>query len=255
MTEDTTKPGLDERYARAINSTDLRMVDDRQGSADLLAAFGISAGLGALLQRLRAEFDSVKGEHGLADAEFQRVRGVIAGKLAQAQRELRQSDRGPTRAALYYREAEEMRIESERAALTATALTMMHLKTLREAKNALAAYALNMATRRRHMISDREVIALTGHALGVWLDHRCRKCSGTGAVGEFGRRRLTCRACTGSGNAKDGLGQSADQARFCADLLRDMGDKSEHGVARDVHINRKAIKQGKEKISEAVANA
>ena len=255
MTEDTTKPGLDEKYARAINSTDLRMVDDRQGSADLLAAFGISAGLGALLQRLRAEFDSVKGEHGLADAEFERVRQVIRGKLADAQREQRRADMGPTRAALFYAEAEALRIESERAGLTATALTMMHLKTLREAKNALAAYALNMATRRRHMIPDREVVALTGHALGVWLDDRCRKCAGTGAVGEFGRRRLTCRACGGTGNASHGLGQNADQVRFCADLLRDMGDKSGHGVARDVRINRKAVKLGKEKIAEALANA
>jgi len=253
MTEDTTKPGLDERYTRAINSSDLRMLDDRAGSADLLAAFGISASLGSLLQRLRAEFDSIKGEHGLAEAEFERVRGVIAGKLTEAQREQRQTDKGPTRAALYRQQAEELRLSAERAAVTATALTLMHLKTLTEAKNALAAYALNMATRRRHMIPDREVIALTGHTLAVWLDHRCRKCHGTGAVGEFGSRRLTCRPCHGTGNAAQGLGQDAAQVMFCSDLLRDMAEKSGHGVARDVHINRKAIKRGKEKIAEAFA--
>lgn len=210
MTEDATKPTLDEKYARAINSTDLRMVDDRAGSADLLAAFGISASLGALLQRLRQEYDTV------------------------AQDVRRAGNDSHTEAVLIY----------------------MHLKSLREAKNALAAFALVMATRRRHMISDREVIALTGHTLSAWLDHRCRKCIGTGVIGGYnGKRQLACRACGGSGNAVSALGQGDAQARFCADLLRDMNEKSGHGVARDVAINKRAIREGKEKISEALANA
>lgn len=210
MTEDTSKPTLDEKYARAINATDLRMVDGRTGSADLLAAFGISAGLGALLQRLRQEYDTV------------------------AQDVRRAGNDSHTEAVLIF----------------------MHLKTLREAKNALADFALVMATRRRHMITDKEVIVLTGHTLSAWLDHRCRKCIGTGVIGGYnGKRQLSCRACSGTGNAVSALGQNDAQAKFCADLLRDMSDKSGHGVARDVHQNRKAIRQGKEKIAEALANS
>lgn len=256
MTEDTTKPTLDEKYARAINATDLRMVDGRTGSADLLAAFGLSASLGALLQRLRQEFDSVKGEHGLAETESLRMRALIDAKSKESHREMMRMDKGPTKAALYAREADWLRAEADGASATALALVMMHLKSLRETKNALAEFALVMATRRRHMIPDREVIALTGHALVAWLDPRCRKCNGSKVVGGYnGKTEIMCRACGGTGNAEQNLGQNDAQKKFCADLLRDMGDKSGHGVARDVHQNRKAIRQGKEKIAEALANA
>lgn len=210
MTEDTTKPTLDEKYARAINSTDLRMVDGKAGNADLLAAFGISAGLGSLLQRLRQEYDQV------------------------AQDVRRAGNDSHTEAVLIF----------------------MHLKTLREAKNALGQYAMVMATKRRHMIPDREVLVLTGHTLSAWLDHRCRRCIGTGVIGGYdGKRQLVCRACGGTGNAVSSIVQNDGQARFCADLLRDMNQKAGYEVARDVAKNKVAIRAGKERISQALANS
>lgn len=210
MTEDTTKPTLDERYARAINSTDLRMVDNRQGSADLLAAFGISAGLGALLLRVQKEFDEV----------------------AQDVRRTASND------------------------LTAAVLIFMRLKTLREAKNALGQHALLMATRRRHMLDDKTVLLLTGRVLAAWLDKNCPKCNGAKVIGGYnGKAQLRCRACGGSGNSYSELGKTDAERLFCAQLMNDMSDKSGHGVAVDVRLNKRAVRQGKEKISEALANA
>ena len=210
MTEDTTKPTLDEKYARAINATDLRMVDGRTGSADLLAAFGISAGLGALLQRLRQEYDTV------------------------AQDVRRAGNDSHTEAVLIF----------------------MHLKTLREAKNALGQYAMVMATKRRHMLTDKDVLVLTGKVLAAWLDQKCRKCNGTKVLGGYnGKTQSMCRACGGTGNSHSELGKTDPERLFCAQLMMDMTTKAGHGVARDVHQNRKAIRQGKEKIAEALANS
>jgi len=256
MSDDQTKPGLEEKYGSAVTATDLRMVHDRTGSADLLATVGISAGLGALLLRLRTEFDSVKGEHGLAEAEFFRMRGLVDAKLKESQREVMQMDKGPTRAALYAKEATWLRAEADGAAATATALVMMHLKTLRETKEALGRYAVLMATKRRHMLTDKQVYALTGKTLAAWLDHKCHACGGVGRVGGYnGRRPKQCSVCEGTGNRKIELGQNDAQRRFCADLMHAMNQKSGSGVARDVRVNRKAIRQGKEKIQEGIASA
>lgn len=210
MTEDTTKPGLDEKYTRAINATDLTMVDSRAGSADLLAAVGISSGLGSLLLRLRTEYDQV------------------------AQDVRRAGNDSHTEAVLIF----------------------MHLKTLREAKNALADYALVMATKRRHMIPDRDVIVLTGRTLTAWLDVRCRKCIGAGVIGGYdGKRQIRCRACGGTGNTAGGVGKTEKEQRFCTDLLRDMDQKSGYEAARDVSKNKAAVRAGKERIAADLAQS
>lgn len=202
------KPTLAERYAGAINATDLTMLDRRAGSADLLAAVGISSGLGSLLLRLRTEYDQV------------------------AQDVRRAGNDSHTEAVLIY----------------------MHLKTLREAKNALAVYAMLMATKRRHMIPDKEVIVLTGRTLTAWLDVRCRKCVGTGVLGGYdGKRQIRCRACGGTGNAVDSVPINEAQQRFCADLMRDMDQKSGYEASRDVNKNKAAIRAGKEKIAADLA--
>jgi hypothetical protein len=253
MTESTDRPDLRERYTSAINATDLSLVDRRAGAADMLAAVGISNVLGSVLMRLATEFDQVKGEHGIAEAEARRVREVISALQAAARKEERSMDRGPTRAALYYRQADEQRAQAQRAETTAMALILMHLKTLREAKNALGLYAIGMATRRRHMLDDRKVLALTGHVLLAWLNQVCGSCGGSGRIGAYGERRVKCRACKGSGKTTASLGHNITEQVFCADLLRDIQDKAGHGAARDINQNKKAVRLGKERIAADLA--
>lgn len=253
MTDPTEKPDTRERYTSAINATDLSLVDRRAGAADMLAAVGISNVLGSVLMRLGAEFDQVKGEHGIAEAEARRVRAAIEALLTAARREEMRMGQGPTRAALYYRQADEQRVQAQRADVTATALILMHLKTLREAKNALALYAIGMATRRRHMLDDRKVTALTGHVLLAWLNPVCGSCGGFARVGQYGQRMTMCRACEGTGRAANSLGHNHAEQVFCADLMRDIQEKAGHGAARDINQNKKAVRLGKERIAADLA--
>lgn len=59
------RPTLAERYARAAQSSDLKLRDERRGDVDTIIAAGMAACvLGASLLRLRTEFDAVKAELG-----------------------------------------------------------------------------------------------------------------------------------------------------------------------------------------------
>lgn len=206
-TEPTT---IAERYTSAINTTDLRMAEEREGSAELLAAFGLSASLGALLLRLQGEYDQVAQD---------------VAKVAEDDK-------------------------------TAAILIFMHMKSLGEAKEALAQHALQMATRRKHMLTDKEVLVLTGHTLVAWLDVRCRSCHGAKILGQYqGKRPMLCRACGGTGMSAMTLGHNDVQKRFCADLLQDMNAKSGPAVARDVASNKRAVRAGKARIASDLARS
>lgn len=112
---------------------------------------------------------------------------------------------------------------------TAVALILMHLKTLRETKDALGRHALQMATRKRFMEKDSTILALTGKALSAWLEPNCPKCSGRGHNGKIGQPVIICRACRGSGKSREMLGNTIDQTQFCQMLLSDM-DARIHAV-------------------------
>ena len=60
------RPSVDERYARAIESSHLEVLPTRCSVDYLIAAGWIRDGLGASLYRLRTEFDAVRGEQRLA---------------------------------------------------------------------------------------------------------------------------------------------------------------------------------------------
>ena len=54
--------GIDETYARATRSSDLKLSEHRSGDADTLIAAGlVRDGIGVDLLRLRADYDSVSG--------------------------------------------------------------------------------------------------------------------------------------------------------------------------------------------------
>lgn len=112
---------------------------------------------------------------------------------------------------------------------TAVALILMHLKTLRETKEALGRHAVQMATRRRFMEKDSVVLTLTGKVLSAWLEPNCQKCNGRGHNGKIGQPIVICRSCRGSGKSKELLGNTIDQSQFCQMLLSDM-DARIHAV-------------------------
>lgn len=59
MLDQTTAPGIDERYTTAITASNLKVEGDRTGAADLLIAMGWNKSrTGAALLRLRTEYDA-----------------------------------------------------------------------------------------------------------------------------------------------------------------------------------------------------
>lgn len=132
MTANEDRPTIAERYSRALESHHLEVKEGR-GDVDLLVAAGwVHDGLGTKLYRLRSEWDAVRGEHRLAEAAAQ----VADKKHTVRVRAVARMAEGDDRAeALQY--ARDQIAAAERAALTARALIMVHLKTLHAATVAL----------------------------------------------------------------------------------------------------------------------
>lgn len=107
--------------------------------------------------------------------------------------------------------------------LTGMLLILMELRTLRETKEALYLWALDRATKRNVMLSDKQVAAIVGGCLSAFLSPTCPRCSGTGLIGGYdGRIQNVCRRCSGSGKSKDAVGLDFIQKEFAADLLHAM---------------------------------
>ena len=220
MTHTDDRPTIAERYQRATQSSNLEVEERRKGDVDhLIAAGWVSESLGTMLYRLVGEFDSIKGEHGLAEAEIQRARGVIEAKLDAARKE-----QDADKAEQLRQQAADLRKESERATVTARALILMRLKTLHETKEALGRFAVVLATRRNIPEPDAWVLKLTGRVLDVFLDPTCHSCDGRGFNGgtHRGEKTVICRACSGSGKRRTNLGKDAVERHFAGMLLVEM---------------------------------
>lgn len=173
------RPTIAERYAVAMESSNLRVKPTRCDT-DLLMAAGVakdrngnSLALGTSLYRLRAEFDSVKAT-------------IHAGKaLAPVDR----------------------------------LMVLSQLQTLSEVKRSLGAHAVVLATKTRFMKPDADALRVAGRCLDVWLDPLCSKCDGRGTTNEYGKPKVICKSCGGSGARKSHIGKDAQEQSFAQALL------------------------------------
>ena len=173
------RPTIAERYAVAMESSNLRVKPTRCDT-DLLMAAGVakdrngnSLALGTSLYRLRAEFDSVKAS-------------IHAGKaLAPVDR----------------------------------LMVLSQLQTLSEVKRSLGAHAVVLATKMRFMKPDADALRVAGRCLDVWLDPLCNKCGGRGTTNEYGKPKVICKSCGGSGARKSHLGKDTQEQSFAQALL------------------------------------
>jgi len=173
------RPTIAERYAVAMESSNLRVKPTRCDT-DLLMAAGVakdrngnSLALGTSLYRLRAEFDSVKAT-------------IHAGKaLAPVDR----------------------------------LMVLSQLQTLSEVKRSLGAHAVVLATKTRFMKPDADALRVAGRCLDVWLDPLCNKCGGRGTTNEYGKPKVICKSCGGSGARKSHLGKDTQEQSFAQALL------------------------------------
>lgn len=244
---DDTRATIGERYGIAATATNLRASAEKSTPLDLIHAAGIVAGgrrtargapdLGILLLRLQAEYDAAK-------AELQHAQDAARAIEAEAKRIERGGDRiddyGTVHTTAELVETYMRRSEGE--ILTARFLILSQLRTLRQAKESVGAYALILATRTRFMVNNDLVLRLAGKTLDVHLDPTCHKCDGTGMVGSGyqGEASTVCRACGGTGHRRDQIGSEPRSRWFSFTLLGDLQTEMQTAerVMRSVSSNR-----------------
>lgn len=212
MTHDPTRPGTEERYSAAIESSDLQVLPTRCSVDFLIAAGWAQDSLGAALYRLRTEWDSTRADLRLAEhhasarsrdaAALTKAAGVIERKASGDADKLKAA-RMLVDAAATRENADAIRKDVERAALTARALAMVHLKTLQATANAVHVYAVALGARTR-FYDLKALRQISPRALQLWLDPICPHCNGRGFNGGFREAIRWCQECDKTGKRVNG---------------------------------------------------
>jgi ribosomal protein S27E len=192
-------PTVEERYTRAIHSPRLVVSARERTDVDMLIAAGWTA----------ACFDEDGQPRPQSESDKRTRFAVALYRLASEFDSVRQEMRHVLNA-------------------TEFALALMRLKTLREARESLGAYASIQATKQRFMQPDEKVMPLMGQVLSAWLDPNCHKCEGRGTIGGYGSPQVVCRGCGGTKlrlRDKQGIlriGLDGEQKRFAGHMLAEM---------------------------------
>lgn len=211
---------LGERYTRAIHSSDLEAAAERRVDVDYLIAAGmVKDGLGVKLYRLASEWDLAAGDYRLAHLYMRAVE-------LQAMQVQRNARRFPTESEVRLKEAGQLMAQARADAVTAKALALARLKTLREAADAVGDFARLMAIRQRFAEPNAVVNTLAAKALQLWLDAVCSACRGRGFNGGFNGPKIMCTACGNTGRAHWQLSKREPHAAFIRTLLADMDLKA-----------------------------
>lgn len=242
------RPTLPERYARAVNSSRLVVVERTRGDVDLLIAAGwVENHLGTMLYRLATEFDSARSEQTAARRRIA-VSTAEADDLERSARKLASGHvDGHGAAALKMLAVATMRTEVAHEITSERAFLMMRMKSLDTTKEALGAWAMEQALavrfkspgrlptdagpaqplrmrQWRNAVRERaDIVAkLTGRVLDVFLDNLCAPCQGRGFNGGFGGPQRLCRACAATGKRSANLGGDQATESFGRLLLCEM---------------------------------
>lgn len=207
---------LAERYSSAIESSHLQAHAERCDVDYLIAAGLVREGLGAMLYRLAVEWGMASGEYRKA---MQHMRQVEA-QATQIHRNAAKHKSLEHDTLL--REAAMLLAQAKHEATTAKVMALVHMKTLREARDAIGAFARKKAVRVAFSEPDRVVNALAGKALQLFLDATCSACSGRGFSGGFTAPIVLCTACGASGKAHYNLSRTERHSAFIRSLLAEM---------------------------------
>lgn len=212
---DDRKPNIEELYAVAISSG--------TGFERLVLAAGLQREIvGAMLLRLRAEYDQVRGD-------LERT-GQIAPRRVEEQLKLRQRAANLKRigendaaAELLTRAAAiEQRTPGE--VKSARAFILLGLSTRDAALAALHTLAVRWAANPKREIDNATAIRLAQRVLDVWLDETCHACDGTGVIGNryAGDHERQCPTCKGTGHRRDITGANQRERQFAAELFAEV---------------------------------
>lgn len=270
---------LRERYSRAMSSSRLELKANRRGDIDVIMAAG-AAGMpderrderfrtgyaalpiSALLLRLMAEYDEVRGQRAIGRRNFEAASSREHARAEASQAVSREEGRrnragepkmSPTELQeCLTRAGNALRDQIAHDAWMAHAFVLMRLQSLSSTKQAFGEWALVMANKRRFMDvgplpmvdPDRSslvaawrkgkraqqtvVLALAGRVLDLVLDPNCYRCDGRGFNGGYSHNpQRICNdmrkgGCGGSGKRNTKIGKSKDEDDFAAYLLTEI---------------------------------
>ncbi|MFD2298387.1 hypothetical protein QRO11_12095 [Paracidovorax citrulli] len=205
---------LEEAYASAANTADLRVQADQVGDADLLIAAGwCQSRLGGALLRLHSEWDATSRPRTATAAEFLRP-----GAQASS------ADRTAARA--------EATAQAHVHNLHETALQLARCKSLPAVREQLVLLLRGWGAEA----PDRAVAAI----LRWWLGPTCTACSGRRYEAIPGTDRLSakaCRQCKGTGHAPIPQGELG---RRLANYLDECVHSARGSMGRRLHRGSKA---------------
>jgi hypothetical protein len=186
----------EERYTSAIPASSLKFEAHKQGSADVIAAAGMSRSrVGAALMRLHTEWDRAEKPRRIDSAGLQRIAAELCddeGRPDHARAE----------------------IEAAKWHHQQCIFALMRLKTLREVRVELTAQMVRW-----------KIVDPADKAPAVilwWLDQTCPNCHGT-KLAATGRGSI-CKTCRGTGQARIPMGEEgkrlANYIDDCVDVAR-----------------------------------
>jgi hypothetical protein len=268
-----------ERYARAMSSSHLELNTNRRGDIDIIMAAGavgmpderrderVRTGystlpISALLLRLMAEYDEVRGPRAIARRNFEagntrehaRAEATTAvNREANRRARVGETQMNPDELrACVSKAAEAMRDQVAHDAKMAHAFVLMRLQSLASTKQAFGEWAMSMAIRRRFMdvgplpVVDPDksslvaawrkgkqaqqavVQTLAGRILDLVLDPNCYRCEGRGFNGGYSQNpQRLCNdtrkgGCGGSGRRSTLIGRSKEEDDFAGYLMMEI---------------------------------
>jgi hypothetical protein len=135
-------------------------------------------------------------------------------------------------------------------------MALSAMKTLREARDRLWDFALDLAERKRMRLEGDALGHLTGRTLDAFLDPNCPHCDGRGSTGggrhEHSGPPILCKPCRGLGSRRVDIGRTHAERLFAGALAMAM-DASMYEVQRKIGRNRRKVTAAKELIAQALA--
>ena len=259
------RPSTEERYARAINSSHLRLQERRLGDADILIAAGkIPDKLATAMLRLAKEYDSARGRVAQLRSRHSKMEDSAIACGRTATRHLRQAAAlqklpdsylawldAMLAAGFATEKAKCIRADALREAKTERLLALASLKSLVGVKQGLLGWAAKAAARwnfmpqpempaietgvrseamntwwAQHDERGRIIAVLVGGLLEALLDDACDSCSGRGYFGGHGTRQMTCAACAGKRRRSAAISRDAEQEKFLYRLTVAIGART-----------------------------
>lgn len=213
------KRGVEEQYASATTTSDMRVVVDseKQGDAETIIAAGMSKSVaGACFMRLHSEWSrSEKPRLPSAQAVRKLAESLTFDQLVKMRADLGLASIGNLRPSAV---VAQMAAEAQAKAWYVAEVEMLlgKLQSFRAAKGHLLSHLESWST---HPEALQEQISV--EALVWWLDKQCKVCNGTKyevAPGSNRQNGKPCKACRGTGESKI---PRADAGRMLANYLDD----------------------------------